>query len=322
MTQDKPALSRPTAAEYAAADLGRGIGITQVASLGNQLGAAAGALAFPAIGPIGVVAVRQLVAAVVLVPIGRPRFGSMRRSDWLAVIALALALTVMNTSVYLTIDRLGLGLAITLEFLGPLALVILAARRVIDYLAGVIAIVGVIVLVNPGPTSDYHGIGIGLLSACAWAAYILLNRNIGRRLPGVQGTATASLISAVVWLPVAIALCVAQPPPMWAIGLALLCGLASSVLPLSADMTALRLLPAGLFSTLQSMHPVWAAIVGFVLLGEGLAIAEMVGIGLVVLSNIIVTTTSAARSRHSPRVIPARPEEAGRRSSTSAHKDE
>ena len=280
-----------------AGSIGRGVGLTQIASLGNQLGAATGALAFPAIGPVGVVAVRQLVAAAVLVPVGRPNFRAMRRADWLTVTALALVFSVMNTSVYVAIDRLGLGLAITLEFLGPLALVILSARRLIDLAGGLIAVAGVVILVNPGPTSDLVGVGIGLVSAAAWAAYILLNRRIGRTLPGVEGTATASLISGIIWIPIAIAWFTSHPPPLWAIGLAVVCALASSVLPFTIDVIALRLLPAGLFSTLQSMHPVWAALVGLIILGQQLAPYELLGIALVVLSNVLVTSTNAVRAR-------------------------
>ena len=295
-TQNIPVQGAPVHAATGAS-LGRGIALTQVASLGNQLGAATGALAFPAIGPIGVVAVRQLVAAAVLVPIGRPNFRTMQRGDWIAVTALALVFSIMNTSVYVAIDRLGLGLAITLEFLGPLALVILSARRLVDLLGGLLAVVGVVILVNPGPSSDLLGVAIGLVSAGAWAAYILLNRHIGQRLPGVQGTATASLISGVIWIPIAIAWFSHHQLPLWALGLAVLCALASSVLPFSVDVIALRLLPAGLFSTLQSMHPVWAALVGLVILGQQLAVNEMLGIALVVVSNVLVTSTNAVRVR-------------------------
>ncbi|GAA1586587.1 EamA family transporter [Leucobacter aridicollis] len=277
--------------------LGRGVGLTQIASLGNQLGAATGALAFPAIGPVGVVAVRQLVAAAVLMPVGRPNFRALKRADWLAVTALALVFSIMNTSVYLTIERLGLGLAITLEFLGPLALVILSARRVIDLVGGLVAVMGVVVLVNPGTTSDILGVAIGLVSAAAWAAYILLNRRLGRTLPGMQGTATASLISGIIWIPIAITWFTAHPPPLWALGFAVICALASSVLPFSIDVVALRLLPASLFSTLQSMHPVWAALVGFMMLGQRLSATELIGIGLVVASNVLVTSTNAVRAR-------------------------
>lgn len=279
------------------ASIGRGVAVAQASAIGNQLGAATGALAFPAIGPVGVVAMRQLIAAIVLMPIGRPKFRQMGRADWLTVTALALVFGVMNLGIYSAIERLGLGLAITLEFLGPLALAIFSARRFIDFVGGLIAVSGVIVLVKPGPSADFIGIGFGLIAAAAWAGYILLNRRIGRTLPGLQGTAAASLISGVIWIPIAIFWFTTHPPPLWALGLAAVCALLASVVPFSLDVIALRMMPAGLFSTLQSMHPVWAAVAGFVLLGQSLNGHEMLGMALVIASNVLVTSTNAVRSK-------------------------
>lgn len=265
------------------------------ASLSNQVGAATGSFAFPAIGPIGVVSIRQLVTAAVLVPIGRPRFRSMTWAQWWPVLCLGLVFGVMNTSVYITIDRLGLGLAITLEFLGPLAIAIIASRRAIDLIGGLLAGVGVFVLVNPNPSTDVIGVAVGLLSAVAWACYVLLNRKIGQRMPGLQGAGAASLVSAVMWVPIAIFWFTTHPPPLWALGFALICALLSSVVPFSIDLFALRRIPAGLFSTLQSMHPVWAAIVGLVMLHQVLSLQEWAGIALVVGSNVLVTSTRMRR---------------------------
>lgn len=275
--------------------LGKGILLALTASLSNQVGAATGALAFPSIGPVGVVSIRQLITAAVLVPLGRPQFRSMTWGQWWPVICLGIVFGVMNTSVYITIDRLGLGLAITLEFLGPLAIAILASRRLIDLLCGVLAAVGVIVLVNPGPSTDVLGVAIGVLSGIAWGCYVLLNRKIGQRMPGLQGAGAASLISGVMWVPIAIFWFSAHPPALWAVGFAVICALLSSVVPFSIDLIALRSVPAGIFSTLQSMHPVWAAIVGLVMLHQVLSLQEWLGIGLVVLSNVLVTTTSMRR---------------------------
>lgn len=275
--------------------IGKGVLLALAASLSNQVGAATGSLAFPAIGPIGVVSVRQLVTAAVLVPIGRPRFRSMTWAQWWPVLCLGLVFGVMNTSVYITIDRLGLGLAITLEFLGPLAIAILASRRAIDLIGGLLAGVGVFVLVNPSPSTDIIGVAVGLLSAVAWACYVLLNRKIGQRMPGLQGAGAASLVSAVMWVPIAIFWFTTHPPPLWALGFALICALLSSVVPFSIDLFALRRIPAGLFSTLQSMHPVWAAIVGLVMLHQVLSLQEWVGIALVVFSNVLVTSTRLRR---------------------------
>lgn len=277
--------------------MGRGVLLALAASLSNQVGAATGSLAFPAIGPVGVVSIRQLVTAAVLVPIGRPPLRSMTWAQWWPVLSLGIVFGVMNTSVYITIDRLGLGLAITLEFLGPLAIAILASRRAIDVIGGLLAAVGVFVLVNPSPSTDVIGVAIGLLSAIAWACYVLLNRHIGRRMPGLQGAGASSLVSAIMWVPIAIFWFMAHPPPLWAIGFALICALLSSVVPFSVDLIALRRIPAGLFSTLQSMHPVWAAIVGLVMLQQVLTLQEWSGIALVVLSNVLVTSTRMRRAK-------------------------
>ncbi len=276
--------------------VGRGVLLTLTAVLSNQTGAAIGSFAFPAIGPVGVVAVRQLVAAVVLMLVGRPRLRSMGWAQWWPVLGLGVVFGVMNTSLYLAIERLGLGLAITLEFLGPLAIVILASRRSIDLLGGILAAVGVVVLVNPSPSTDVIGVAVGLLSALGWACYVLLNRKVGQRMPGLQGAGAASLVSAVMWVPIAVFWFAAHPPPLWAVGLALVCALLSSVVPFSIDLVALRLVPAGLFSTLQSMHPVWAAIVGLVVLQQVLTLQEWAGIALVVFSNVLVTSTSMHRA--------------------------
>ena len=197
----------------------------------------------------------------------------------------------------MTIDRLGLGLAITLEFLGPLAIAILASRRAVDLVGGILAAVGVVILVNPSPSTDIIGVATGLLLALAWASYVLLNRKIGQQMPGLQGAGAASMVSAIMWVPIAAFWFAAHPPPMWALGFAVICAVLSSVVPFSIDLIALRQIPAGLFSTLQSMHPVWAAIVGLVMLHQVLSVQEWIGIALVVFSNVLVTSTRMRRTK-------------------------
>lgn len=276
--------------------MSQGIALAMTASLSNQAGAAIGALAFSSIGPMGVVVIRQFVTALVMLPLGRPKIRRMSWSQWWPVICLGLVLGAMNMAVYITIDRLGLGLAMTLEFLGPLAIAIFASRRLIDVLCGVLAGVGVLVLVNPSPSTDYIGVAIGLISALGWASYVLLNRKIGQRLPGFEGSAAASLVSVVIWIPIALFWFTAHPPTLLPVILAVLCALLSSVVPLSIDMLALRKLSPGLFSTLASMHPVWAAIVGLVVLQQLLTLQEWLGIALVVVSNVLVTATNLRRA--------------------------
>lgn len=266
-------------------------------SASNQVGAALGAMAFPAIGSVGVVAVRQIVTALILTPVVRPRLRGLGRHQWRPILGLALVFSVMNLSLYAAIDRIGLGLAVTLEFLGPLAVAILSSRKLLDLLCAVTAAVGVVALTAPGPRSDAAGIALALLAAVAWGSYILLNRTLGRRLPGLQGTALASLATAVAWTPIAIAWFTFHVPTAASILLAIACGVLSSVVPYVADLQALRRVPARVFGILTSINPVWAALAGCLLLHQQLKPGEWAGIGLIVLSSAVVS----ARALTAPR---------------------
>lgn len=282
------------AASGKAVPRGRGFGITLMlaSAASNQAGAAAGALTFPAIGPFGVVAVRQLVSAAVLSAVARPSFRGLTRREWWPVIGLAITFSVMNLSLYSAVERVGLGLAVTLEFLGPLGVAVCASRRVADIACALAAGAGVVLLTNPGPSSDLPGIGLGLVAAAAWAAYILLNRTVGQRLPGLRGTATASVLAAVVWGPLALLWFATHPPTLAALGLALVCGILASAVPYAADIITLRRVPAGLFGTFMSINPVWAAAAGWIILGQSLDARELAGIGVIVLSNVLVSRSS------------------------------
>lgn len=272
-----------------------GIVLALTSPASNQAGAALGALAFPAIGPVGVVAIRQFVAALVLTPIVRPRFRGLSRRQWLPVLGLVGVFSVMNLSLYIAVDRVGLALAITLEFLGPLAVAIASSRRVLDFACAALAGIGVLVLTNPGPSTDVIGILLALTAAAAWASYILLNRTVGQRLPGLQGTAVASVVTAAAWVPIAVIWFLLNTPTAAAIGLAAVCGLLSSIVPYVADMNALRRIPAGTFGTLASVNPVWAAVAGWLVLGQYLHLHEWIGIGLIVVSNVVVSARGFGR---------------------------
>ncbi|MBD5831063.1 EamA family transporter [Janibacter melonis] len=266
-----------------------GVALALMGAVSNQTGAAVGATAFPAIGPVGVVAVRQLVVAAVLVPAVRPSLRGLRRDQWLPVLGLAVVFGVMNLGLYGAIERIGLGLAVTLEFVGPLAVAVVDARRSGGLLAAALAGVGVVVLTDPGPTSDLLGIAMALTAAAAWAAYIVLNRTVGRQMPGLTGTALASLMSAGLWLPVGLVWFVVHPPTIEAVLLAAACGVLASLVPYVVDLLALRRVSAGSFAALTSANPVVAAVAGLVLLDERLGLQAWVGIALVVTGNLLVT---------------------------------
>lgn len=253
--------------------------------LSNQVGAATGALAFGVIGPAGVVAVRQWVAGAVLLAVGRPKVRAFTWRQWWPLLCLAAVFATMNLSLYTAIDRVGLGLAVTLEFLGPLAVALAASRRAVDLGCAVVAGAAVVALVRPQPSTDYVGIALGLLAAACWASYILLNRTVGARLPGVEGSAAAAGISGLLYLPVGIAVLVHHPPTATALACAATAGILSSAVPFLADLLALRRVDARFFGIFMSVNPVLAALVGMVVLGQSLGWVEWLAIAAIVTAN-------------------------------------
>jgi inner membrane transporter RhtA len=296
LLQRRPAEAAPPGA--AAGPSGRLAGVAMMlgSGLSNQVGAATGALAFPVIGPAGVVAVRQWVAGVVLLAVGRPRVWRFTWRQWWPVLSLALVFATMNLSLYTSIDRIGLGLAVTLEFLGPLAVALAASRRPVDLVCAVFAGAAVVVLARPQPTTDYPGIALALLAAVCWASYILLNRVIGRRLPGAEGSAAAAGLSALAYVPIGIATFVHHPPTAAALGDAAAAGVLSSAVPFLADMLALRRVPARLFGVFMSVNPVLAALVGLVVLDQALGWPEWLAIAAIVTANTVSVVATGRRA--------------------------
>jgi inner membrane transporter RhtA len=264
-----------------------GVALMTGSAASNQLGAATAALAFPVLGPAGVVAVRQWVAGAILLTTVRPRFTSFTRAQWRPVLALALIFAIMNLSLYLAIDRIGLGLAVTLEFLGPLSVALLAARRVVDLGCALVAGTAVVVLARPQPSTDYAGIGLAVLAAACWAGYILVNRVVGARLPGSQGPAAAASLSALLYVPVGIWVLTSHPVTVVALGRAATAGLLCSAVPMVADLLALRRVPARFFGVFMSVNPVFAALTGLVVLGQSLAVADWIAIAAIVTANAV-----------------------------------
>jgi inner membrane transporter RhtA len=284
--RDLPAT--PTAGQH---DRLTGIALMTGSAASNQLGAATAALAFPVLGPAGVVAIRQWVAGAVLLTAVRPRFTSFTRAQWRPVVVLALIFATMNLSLYLAIDRIGLGLAVTLEFLGPLSVALLASRRVTDLGCALVAGTAAVVLARPQPSTDYVGIGLAVLAAACWAGYILVNRVVGARLPGSQGPAAAASLSALLYVPVGIWVLASHPVTVVALGRAATAGLLCSAVPMVADLLALRRVPARFFGVFMSVNPVFAALTGLAVLGQSLAVADWMAIAAIVTANAVSVST-------------------------------
>ncbi|MFF3490015.1 DMT family transporter [Streptomyces sp. NPDC002795] len=287
-TPPHPSSSQPTRSAGVALMLGSG--------LSNQAGASLGALAFPVLGPAGVVAVRQWVAAVVLLTAGRPRIRSFTASQWRLVLALAAVFATMNLTLYVAIDRIGLGLAVTLEFLGPLTVALAGTRRRLDLLCALAAAAAVVVLTRPRPSTDYLGITLALVAAMCWGCYVLLNRAVGHRLPGLQGSAAAAGVSGLLYLPIGITVLYLHPPTLTALLCALAAGILSSAVPFLSDLLALRRVPARFFGVFMSVNPVFAALVGLLVLGQHLDHAAWLAIAVIVGANAVVVGTSTTRT--------------------------
>jgi len=266
-----------------------------------QVGAAFAKQLFGQIDPTAMVWLRLAASALMLGLIARPRLAGRSRSDWLHAVAFGTALAVMNWAFYESFARIPLGLAVTIEFAGPLTLALVLSQRRSDIIWVALAASGVVLLgLEPGDL-DPAGVVFALLAGAAWAAYILLAERTGTRWPGLDGLAVASAVGALLLtgfaLPVGGAALL--DPRVLAVGFAV--GLLSSVVPYSLDLIALRRLPAPVFSILMSLEPAAAALVGMLLLEEFLSPLQLLAIGCVVAASVGVTRSAARRgSRPQP----------------------
>jgi inner membrane transporter RhtA len=257
-----------------------------------QVGAGIAARLFTQIPPAAVTGLRLWTAALVMAaagarPLRETLAGLLRRRSWrdAAVVAgFGLTLAVMNYSIYQAFARIPLGIAVTIEFLGPLAVAVASSRRLIDLLwvglagAGVVLLTGAGHPAGPGHRIDVAGFAFALLSAAAWAAYILFSRATGRRFPGTSGLTIAMLVAAIVIIPAGVTAGrgALLRPGILAVGLGI--GLLSSVIPYSLELEALRRIQARVFGIWMSLEPAVAALVGLVMLGESLAVSEWAAI--------------------------------------------
>lgn len=246
-----------------------------------NLGSALAGVAIPFVGSPIVVAVRQLVMLAVLLPFYRPSRALFTwRRLWPAVM-LGVSLAVMNLTFYESVHLLGLGIAATIEFLGPLLLALATSRRVLDVVCVVVAGAGVVLLTGLEGQIDGWGVALALTAAAAWAAYILLTRRVALSLPGLEGLTVASIVSLVLILPVA-AFGIADAQFSWpTVWLLLGIGILSSAIPYSLDTFILRRITPRLYAIITAFGPVVAAIFGWLVLGERLGPVQLLAILLV-----------------------------------------
>jgi inner membrane transporter RhtA len=249
---------------------------------------------FPVIGAVGTAAVRIGLSAIILLPICRPPVHRFTAAQWRAVVPYGVTIGVMNLLFYQALARIPLGLAVTLEFVGPLAVAIVGSRRALDAVWIVLAAIG-IALITPwqaGSAIDPFGVAIALATGGCWAAYIVLGGRVSHLLTGAVAVATGMSIAALTVLPFALAGggLWSFTPRLYASGVAL--AVLSSALPFTLEMNALRALPGRTFSILMTVEPAVAALCGLVLLGEQLTKAQWAAIGLVIAASIGATVTA------------------------------
>jgi inner membrane transporter RhtA len=246
-----------------------------------NLGSALAGLVIPIVGAPVVVAARQLVMAAVVLPFYRPKRSELTWRRLWPAIALGLALAVMNLSFYQAVHLLGLGIAATIEFLGPLTLALVTSRRLLDVICAVAAGAGVFLLTGFDGTVDGWGILLALTAAAAWAAYIVLTRRVATRLPGLEGLTVAGVVSLVILLPLAAVTFDASVIDWRVLALLVGVGILSSALPYSLDTFILRRITPRLYAIITAFGPVVAALFGWLILSEQFTLLEIVAIAIV-----------------------------------------
>ena len=259
--------------------------------LSVQFGAGIAKSLFDEVPPTVIVWLRLATSAVVLTLVARPLLRRRTRHDWLVVAGLGASLGIMNWAIYQSFARIPLGIAVTIEFIGPLTLATLGSRRARDFIWVLLAAAGVALLGFEGGDLTWPGVLFALLAGAAWAAYILLSAETGRRWPGLDGLAVASVIATLLLTPLAVRIGGDDLLDGRVLLLGAAVGLLSSVIPYSCEMVALRSLRPAVFGILMSLEPAAAALAGIVVLGEFLTPVQWVAMVCVVVASVGATRT-------------------------------
>ncbi|MFC0626537.1 EamA family transporter [Kribbella deserti] len=241
---------------------------------------------------------RLLLAVPILLLIARPTLRNRTRHDLLAVVAFGTVLGLMNLSFYLSLERLPLGVAVTIEFIGPLGLAAVMSRRRRDFVAVAAAAVGV-VLVNGHDLAevDWLGVGFAAMAGVLWAAYILLSAETGRRFDQLDGLALAMVVSSIIVTPIGIGTSGTDLLHWHYLALGGAIAVLSSVLPYSLETLALRRMNPAVFGILMSLEPAVGALAGLLVLSQRLDAVQIAGMACVVIASIAVTRTSRSELR-------------------------
>lgn len=275
-----------------------------------QFGAAFAATLIHEIGPIGTVTMRLVIASLILIPFARPSLRNPRtgrrhtRGDWARVAWLAAALAAMNTSYYISLSYLPLGVATTIEFIGPMAMAALGSRTRRDWLAVLLAAAGV-VGVTGALNSDWSrvslpGVCFALIAGAMWALYAKSSQAVGARWETLHGLTWAMILSSAVMLPFGIATAGGELLRPHHLMVAAAVALMSSALPYGLEMYALRKLSTKVYGILAGGDPVVAALAGLLVLGQRLSPIQILGIACVITGSILVLGHDRTPSEKTP----------------------
>lgn len=277
-----------------------GVVLVVCSCLSLPFGAAVAAQLFPVLGPWGVTSLRVAIAALLLVVIVRPRPFRWTKSQWLAAVLFGVSLAAMNGFFYAAIDRIPLGPAVAIEFLGPLVLAAVLTRRFVDAAWVGVALLGMVLLGVDGLIGaeplDPLGIVFILIAAGFWAMYIRMSARVGAIIPGSSGLAVGLVVAAILLIPVGVPAAVTVAGDMQLLLLAAVTAVLSSVIPYSFELAALRRLPQRVFGVLLSLEPAFATLAGWLILGQSATPLRMLAIALVVAASV-GTTLGVRRQR-------------------------
>ncbi|MFJ7272458.1 EamA family transporter [Streptomyces sp. NPDC099050] len=276
-----------------------------VSVCGIQFGAALAPHAYPQAGAAGVVFLRLLIAGVLLCLLWRPRPRSLSavKGSWMTVIAAGTLLAAHHIAFFEAVGQVPLGIVATIEFLGPFTIALAGSRRVIDLLPACLAAGGVVLLSGTGTGSlPLGGLVLAAVAACCWAGYILVSARMATRLGGGQALAVAIAWAALVSAPYGISQAGGSLLDPYVLAVAAVVAIASSVLPYSLNLEALRRIPPRVFGVLTSLEPAAAALFGLLILGQHLAWPQWLGITAVACASVAATYPGTGTRRLSPAV--------------------
>jgi inner membrane transporter RhtA len=257
-----------------------------------QVGATVARHLFPFLGPTGTVFVRVGFGALILLAMARPDLSSLTAAQWRGVVPFGLIIAGMNLCFYQSIARIPLGIAVTIEFLGPLGVAIAGSRKALDFVWAGLAAAGVAMLSVTGGSVTLLGVLFALGAAVGWASYILLGQRVGRLVAGPDGLALALTVGGLALAPLGIAGAGIRLLDLRNLGLGLVVAILSSAIPFSLEFAALRRLSSHLFGILMSLEPAMGAAAGFLLLGQRLSLRDLAAIALVTVASAGATLAS------------------------------